>query len=454
VGLVLGPRRRAGRDESGVTIVLCAFLMVTLFAMAAFVTDYGFARQLTRSEQAAADAGALAAAQDLPKGAISDSAKADVARNAARVYAAQSLSETDSGPACTPGVATCTFTAGPHTVTLTTPYSLSGSSIPSHNLVYVRTCRVLPTFFAGIFGDADRTVCRSSVARNRNIVEGFGRGLIALSPTACPGLEFDGSSTTNLYSDGAVIVESSCQPNALDGGGNAWEVQAGLITVVGGYAINPCTVPLCLNGTIPVSGVAPVGDPLAGVPEPTRPANALPRTSGGTSPFGGACDFTYHPGFYSSININNEDACFEPGVYYIEAGSATGSAFRSNGNGFLHGEEVFFFIKRGEIQLNGGGSLRLTPPASGPYEGLTLFQSRTNCVDAKINGNDDSSIGTIYLPCAHLDFQGNAGPGAGDFVTGMVVADTVTVTGNGTLTINAEEPAVAEPPEDDIGLER
>jgi hypothetical protein len=198
--------------------------------------------------------------------------------------------------------------------------------------------------------------------------------------------------------------------------------------------------------------VSPTGDPLAAVVEPVKPANA-PATTTGTSPFTGASCTRYQPGAYTTININSGNACFDPGVYYIEAGSASATAFRSNGNGFLHGQGVMFFIKRGEVYLNGSGSLRLTPPTSGPYTGITIFQSRTNCANAKINGNNDSSIGTIYLPCAHLDFQGNAGPSAGDFVTGMVVADTVTVTGNGYLSIRAEEPDVVEPPVDDIGLE-
>jgi len=285
--VVLERRPDRARNDAGVTILLVAMSVVTLFGMAAFVVDHGFARQTTRNEQSAADAGALAAAQDLPKGATPNGALSDVARSVARSYTGQSLAETPTGPACAPGAATCTFTAGVHTVTVTTPYALAGSSIPSHNLVYVQACRALPSFFSGVFGDDVRTVCRSSVARNRNIVSGFGRGLIALNPTACRSLEFSGSSSTNLYSDGAIIVESNCPTNALDGGGNAWDVFAGLITVVGGVDISPCSIPNCLNGTTPTTGVTPSGDPLAGVPEPARPANA-PATSAGTDESGTA----------------------------------------------------------------------------------------------------------------------------------------------------------------------
>jgi len=444
--------RRREPDDRGATIILCALLATVLLGAAAFVTDYGFARQATRNEQAATDAAALAAAQDLPKGATANAGLANTARAVARSYAEESLAEPVSGTPCAAGVSTCTFTVGVHTVTVTTPYALSGSALPSHNLVYVQACRTLPRFFAGVFTGGSQTACRSSVARNRNIVSGFARGLVALNPTICQALQFAGSSTTNLYSNGAIIVESSCDPNALDGGGNAWEVQAGLITVVGDYRINPCTELTCLNGTVPTTGVAPSGDPLAAVAEPVKPANA-PATTSGTSPFTGAACTRYRPGAYTSIDINSGSACFDPGVYYLEAGSASANAFRSNGNGFLHGQGVTFFVMRGAVFLNGSGSLRLTPPTTGPYAGITLFQSRTNCTDAHINGNNASSIGTIYLPCAHLDFQGNAGPTAGDFVTGMVVADTVTVTGNGYLSIRAEEPAVVEPPVDDIGLE-
>lgn len=447
-------RDRQENDDRGVAIALVALTLTLLMGVSALVIDLGMDRQLSRNEQASTDAAALAAAQDLPKGTFANNGMANQARATARSYMAQSLNGSASGSGCTPDIATCTFNVGDYRVTVTTPYSLAGSPYASHNLVYVRACTTSPALLSRAWSSDGREVCRSSVARNRNIVEGFGRGLVALNPTACPSLEFSGSSTTNLHSTGAIIVESDCTPNALDGGGNAWEVQAGLITVVGGYQINPCTELTCLNGTMPTTGVAPTGDPLGSLPEPVKPVPAVsPATAPGISPISGQPCTMYQPGFYQTININSGSACFAPGIYYLEQTSDTADAFRSNGNGFLHGNGVTFFVKRGAIALNGTGSLRLNPPVAGTYAGISIFQARSNTAPAKINGNDDSSIGTIYLPEAHLEFQGNAGSSSGDFVTGMVIADTVTITGNGYLKINADEPDVVQPPEDDLGLQ-
>lgn len=64
-------RRRArggghGRDERGATLVLAALMMVALLTMASIAVDLTNARQVRREAQGAADAAALAGAQDLP----------------------------------------------------------------------------------------------------------------------------------------------------------------------------------------------------------------------------------------------------------------------------------------------------------------------------------------------------------------------------------------------------
>jgi Flp pilus assembly protein TadG len=58
--------RCAARDERGVTLVLFVLFLPVLVAFAAFVLDVGHAFQLRRHLQVAADAAALAAAQELP----------------------------------------------------------------------------------------------------------------------------------------------------------------------------------------------------------------------------------------------------------------------------------------------------------------------------------------------------------------------------------------------------
>jgi Flp pilus assembly protein TadG len=58
--------RRLGREERGGVLVLVAVLAVAFLAIASFVVDYGRIMNAQKELQAAADAAALAAAQDLP----------------------------------------------------------------------------------------------------------------------------------------------------------------------------------------------------------------------------------------------------------------------------------------------------------------------------------------------------------------------------------------------------
>jgi hypothetical protein len=171
---------------------------------------------------------------------------------------------------------------------------------------------------------------------------------------------------------------------------------------------------------------------------------------------GPPCNRTFLPGRYTSeLSINsNEVACFTPGHYQFDSG------FHANGGGQVYGTGVFFYMAGGGIDLNGNGRVVLEPVPNSvddadplyPWRGITFFQSRTNTSEASISGNNASRMGTVYLPAAHLDFQGSASANGTDFITGQAIADTVTVTGNGYLSIDAEEPSQAIPPEPDVGL--
>jgi hypothetical protein len=465
---VLTRQRRPRADrERGAVLLIMALCLTALMGVAAFAVDLGYDRQQTRHQQAGSDAGALAGALELPESTTADAAKAATARAMAAQFAIESLFDGTSPavPAGSCSANTCTYAVQGLTLTVTTPYTPPDglpSLYHSHNFIHVRACQPGADWFRAFLGDGERTLCREAVARRRNIYANLARGLIALDQSQCAAMQFGGSSDTDLHSDGAVVVESSCPTNALDGGGSAWDVTAGLITVVGEADITPCSIgPAgCVHAPAPVEGVMRQGDPLADLPAPAVPSVAPSPTSGGTNPIAGgpACDHTYQPGRYlGELQVNNnQTACFAPGLYYLDDG------FTSNGNAELYGTGVFFYVAGGAVQLNGTGRLELEPVSNAvaatdplyPWRGISIFQSRTNTSAAHINGNDESSIGTIYLPAAHLDFQGNAGDAGDDFVTGMVVADTVRITGNGNLTIDAEEPEQAEPAEPDLGLHR
>ena len=462
---MVGVLTDARRDERGLVIVMMSMCMVVLLGVAALAIDLGYDRQLTRHLQVGTDAGALAGALELPDGATADATKTATARTTAAQYTVASLFDGTPPSLPTPTCAgnTCTYVLDTTTIRVTSPYTPTGglpARYSAHNFIDVEACQPGARWFAQAFSGGNSTRCRHAVARNLDLFQNMARGLVSLHPSNCESVAFSGSSTTNLYSDGAVVVESACRPNALDGGGSAWEVYAGLITVVGEAEITPCSVAGCLNGTEPVEDAIRQGDPFADLPTPPVPGTLNPApVAGGVNPLGGPpCDNTYQPGRYANeLSIgSNEIACFAPGMYQFDNG------FHSNGGGELYGTGVFMYMNGGGLQLNGNGLVRLEPvpvtvPATDPlyaWRGISFFQSRTNTTEGDINGNNASSVGTIYMPGAHLDFQGSASAAGAPFVTGQVIASTVQITGSGFLSIDAEEMPQADPPDPDIGLHR
>lgn len=125
-------RRRVGQEE-GATVVVVAICMVVFLGFAALAIDLGSLYKAQRQAQSAADAGALAASQDLP--ASVTAAAADGTTYAITNY---------------PGA----------TATVSTPYN--GSSLA----VKVTVSSSTPTFFGKILGLGSGQVSASAVAAN------------------------------------------------------------------------------------------------------------------------------------------------------------------------------------------------------------------------------------------------------------------------------------------------
>jgi Flp pilus assembly protein TadG len=130
VAVIMRALRRRARQEDGVVLVIVALLMVVFMASAALAIDVGSFYQAQRQAQSAADAGALAAAQDLPSGTV--------AAAAATSYATTNF----------PG----------STVTVSTPYN--GSS----QRVKVTVNATTPSFFGQFLGVTKADVSASAVA--------------------------------------------------------------------------------------------------------------------------------------------------------------------------------------------------------------------------------------------------------------------------------------------------
>jgi hypothetical protein len=103
----------------------------------------------------------------------------------------------------------------------------------------------------------------------------------------------------------------------------------------------------------------------------------------------------------------------------------------------------------GAITLSGNGTIKLTPPSTGTYTGILIFQARDNAKAVTLSGNAMQGVaGTIYAPAAQLSTSGNGQIGSTSNPLSIVV-DTLTASGNAVadgLTLNSPTGTVAYTP--------
>jgi hypothetical protein len=89
----------------------------------------------------------------------------------------------------------------------------------------------------------------------------------------------------------------------------------------------------------------------------------------------------------------------------------------------------------GTINLAGNEAINITPPTSGPYKDISIFQDPNtpyNQAKAVITGTPNLNLqGTVYLPSINLDMKGTSTNFAN-----QIIVDTVNVAGTGALQVN------------------
>ncbi len=259
------------------------------------------------------------------------------------------------------------------------------------------------------------------------------RGMVVLDPDGGNALWLQGNASLRIL-DGSLLINSRA-PNALFAQGNSY-LSAQQILIVGGYRLqgNAYVTPP------PLTGQAPMPDPLANLPPPSTAG--LPVFPGRT--IGGNDSAVLAPGIYTDpIRVEgNAFATLQSGIYILRGGLLVSGNARVTGNG------VLLYNESGSIEVQGNGILRLTPPTSGTYEGIAIFQARGNTQPLWLSGNARFEVtGAVYLPQATMHLEGNA-----DFQDSMIVAWRVALRGNARVTIKAKEPPFATGPQVDIGL--
>ena len=261
-----------------------------------------------------------------------------------------------------------------------------------------------------------------------------------LDPSAGGALSLSGNASIRLT--GGVYVDSCSLERHISASGNA-SVKASVIDVHGG---------------VQKSGNASFS-PGADHREKRQPSSTHwnrypePSTSGltsyGSESLSGNSSATIKPGIYSQITVSgNAKLTMNSGTYIIEGGGFSVSVNASvSGSGVMIVNAGSQYPNSGGtyggITLSGNGSYNLSPPTTGTYAGIVIFQTRDNSKALTISGNASGMTGTVYAPAAQLAESGNAALNA------ALIVDTLTISGNGvanTLSLNAPAGTVAYTP--------
>ncbi|MGH7913076.1 MAG: pilus assembly protein TadG-related protein, partial [Candidatus Binataceae bacterium] len=396
------------RKASGQTFVLVSIALVVLLGMAALAVDVGDLWTTRRLMQSAADAGAVAGADEVAIGG----GGSDI--TAAAKDAASHNGFADG--ATRPG-ASSTVTVAVHNPPTSGPFAANSSA------VQVDVSQTQNTYFMRILGWRAVPVSTTAVA----VTTGSGSCVYSLDKHQSGAITVGGSATVN---SACGLYDNSDSSSALtvSGGGT---ITSPLVGVVGGTNVNGG------GSTPPTTGIAQFGDPLAYIAAPSFDPSSCPSFS--TQNISGAVG----PGtFCGGIKINaGSTVTFSPGLYIIDGGglqivggatvSGTGVTFYLTGVNNNNGNKKSY----GGVDIASTATVNLSSPcdsSGGGIPGMLFFQDRseTNGVGSTINGSASSTFsGAIYFPTTALAYAGSTG--ANMFT--LLVADTMSFLGNSTV---------------------
>ncbi len=426
-----------GRGPRPASVAPLTVLTLAVFmGMVALVIDGGQLLEERRHAQATADAAALAAAADL---------YANYVRNTGT-----DPNGTAQASALTTAAANGCTNDGVHstvTVRISPENYLAGSNagqmLPAgyvEVIVQINRGRT----FSNLFGSGSVPVRARAVARGQ--LGGLGANVLLLNLHAPGALSVTGSANVVVASSSLRVNSDSASAISLTGSGS---LSAPQFNLVGNYSKTGSGKLTGPEGAAPtINIVQAIPDPLRYLPAPDPVALGLATRNNGLDIRSGAVDL--YPGVYpggiqvtgsASVTLHpNADGT--PGIYYLEGGglSVTGSASIQTAGNETGGVMIYndWTTGRDAISLTGSGSLTIQPPASGPYQGISIFQRRGTPSAAAptiaLTGTGNMNLyGTLYAAYGRLSVTGSGDAGV---MGGQYVLDSLTVTGNGTVRVD------------------
>jgi Flp pilus assembly protein TadG len=415
----IGLSMRRLKDESGQTLVVfAAFMGLIALGFLAMALDAGLLFHRQRMAQAAADAAAVAAATELSNGGTT--AQQQTAANAIATLNGMST----------------TLAANPAQVTLTPN---PAGNFTGASYVQATVTQPIHTYFLGAFNHGDLTVSVSATA-----IAGGAASSTCICLEGTTGEDLNLSNNSKLSSPSCGVVDNSASSNAVGVVGSAslnastlgtvsstWDNSSNINNAGTISSSTKITMGLT-SGCAPSMPAAPsygtcLGDPGGSYMPP--PVTFGPSVAGGT-----IC--------YTSLTIgaNGVEPTLTPGIYVISTGNLH---FESGANGYSNqgGNGVFFYILAGTLAIDNGAKVNLvaggntesggaTAPGTGAYNGILVYQPKTNTTAMTVAGGSNAYInGGLYAPGANMTLNN----GSGTTVYGNVVAQSLTMAGGATL---------------------
>lgn len=272
----------------------------------------------------------------------------------------------------------------------------------------------------GILASRMWKASRESVVR---IAPALPACVLALDKHAGSSVKMQGSAVIDM--PGCVIASNSDSSEAISRGGAA-KVSAECVTAVGGTSGLTSSSRVDLECGAPLENQYPSSDPLSAVVPPSYTScQKMPEGKGAK---------ILSPGTYCNQTIAGE-VTLKPGNYLLRGGE-----IKLGGNGSLVGEKVtIFLMENAQLHIGANQLIQLSPPDSGEYAGITIYQEMDNTSALTINGTAKSDItGFIYAPGAHVFHAGNAAVSSEGKCL-RIVANTVELTGNSSIRLDCED---------------
>ncbi|HET6879334.1 MAG TPA: pilus assembly protein TadG-related protein [Pirellulales bacterium] len=367
-------------SRRGATVVLVAVCLIAIVGVVALAIDGGVLFDKRRSVQAAADAAALAAADDLFKNYNTNQG---VDKNGTAKASALSTAKANG------------FDNGgtTNTVTVNIP--------PASGFAAGQTCyaEVIIQFnqqrsFSAIFGAGTVPVQARAVAYGHPSPN----GMYILDTKDPDSLDVTGIVT--VQNNSGIQVNSSATGAAQIH--NTGNLTCGGLNVVGTLQIqSPGSVSYTGGGSLN-QGAGVIADPLASVPEPTPSGTNYGSPTYNTST-------TIYPGIYNGITIGpSATVTMSPGIYYIEGNGIKWQAPPPNQpGGTLQGSGVMIYNTSGDhINPQPAGIMNLSAPTSGTYQGIIWFEPRTSNAQLHIESTQSITLaGTLYSQAGFWDIR-------------------------------------------------